>query len=55
MPRKPYQMVQTTQLMDWRLPTKEKQLQMYLQKDLIGGFAKNYYWSTSGNDKKEAY
>ena len=48
-------MVQTTQLMDWRLPTKEKQLQMYLQKDLIGGFAKNYYWSTSGNDKKEAY
>ena len=40
---------------DWRLPTHEEQHQMYLQKDLIGGFAKDYYWSTAENNNDEAY
>ena len=47
--------IEGAKFMDWRLLTKEEQHQMYLQKDLIGGFAKDYYWSTSENDKKEAY
>ena len=29
----------------WRLPTKNELNLMYLNKDKIGGFAGNYYWS----------
>ena len=32
---------------DWRLPTKFELNEMYLQKDAIGGFASNYYWSST--------
>ena len=31
----------------WRLPTKNELNLMYLNKDKIGGFAKDYYWSSS--------
>ena len=40
---------------DWRLPTIEEQYQMYLQKDMIGGFAKDYYWSTGESNSNEAH
>ena len=33
--------------MDWRLPTKYELNEMYLQKGAIGGFASNYYWSST--------
>jgi len=32
---------------DWRLPTKDELNMMYLKKDAIGGFAVNYYWSST--------
>jgi hypothetical protein len=32
---------------DWRLPTKYELNQMYLQKVAIGGFASNYFWSST--------
>ena len=47
--------IEGAKFIDWRLPTKEEQHQMYLQKDLIGGFAKDYYWSTAENNNDEAY
>ena len=31
----------------WRLPTKEELNTLYLNKDKIGGFADNYYWSST--------
>ena len=33
---------------DWRLPTKDELNMMYKKKDAIGGFANNYYWSSTG-------
>ena len=32
----------------WRLPTKDELNVMYKYKDKIGGFAGNYYWSSTG-------
>jgi hypothetical protein len=36
----------------WRLPTKDELKTLYLSKDKIGGFAKDFYWSSTevGND-----
>lgn len=32
---------------DWRLPTKEELRKLYNQKSIIGGFANEFYWSSS--------
>ena len=32
---------------DWRLPTKNELNLLYLQKSVVGGFANNYYWSST--------
>ena len=34
----------------WRLPTKEELNTLYLNKDKIGGFANNKYWSSSSTE-----
>jgi len=36
----------------WRLPTKDELNLIYENKDVVGGFASNYYWSSTelGND-----
>ena len=31
----------------WRLPTRVELLLMYENKDVVGGFANNYYWSST--------
>ena len=35
---------------DWRMPTKIELNNMYLQKNIIGGFTSNTYWSSTVND-----
>ena len=39
----------------WRLPTKDELNLMYLNKDKIGGFAGNYYWSSTEYDNDGAW
>ena len=39
----------------WRLPTRLELLIMYDNKDEIGGFANNYYWSSSEFDNDYAW
>jgi hypothetical protein len=34
----------------WRLPTKEELNILYLNKDIIGGFTDNFYWSSIDGD-----
>ena len=34
----------------WRLPTKYELNLLYLQKDVVGGFAGDYYWSSTEDD-----
>ena len=33
----------------WRLPTKDELVQMYADKNSIGGFVNSWYWSSTGN------
>jgi hypothetical protein len=40
---------------DWRLPTQFELNEMYLQKDAIGGFANNYYWSSTEANVSNAW
>ena len=35
---------------DWFLPSRDELYQMYLNKFAIGGFANDYYWSSSEHD-----
>ena len=39
----------------WRLPTRLELLIMYDNKDEIGGFANNYYWSSTEYDNSNAW
>jgi len=39
----------------WRLPTKDELNMLYKNKEEIGGFANNYYWSSSENDNYNAW
>lgn len=39
----------------WRLPTRVELLLMYENKDVVGGFASNYYWSSTEFDKYGAW
>ena len=39
----------------WRLPTKDELYMLYKNKEEIGGFASNYYWSSSEYDKSNAW
>ena len=40
---------------DWRLPTKRELNLMYLQKEAIGGFELNYYWSSTESNNGAAW
>jgi hypothetical protein len=40
---------------DWFLPSKDELNQMYLQKNAIGGFGSNYFWTSSQNDNSTAW
>ena len=39
----------------WRLPTRIELLLMYENKDMVGGFANLYYWSSTEFDFKNAW
>ena len=39
----------------WRLPTKHELSLLYLQKDVVGGFAVDYYWSSTELDAATAW
>jgi hypothetical protein len=40
---------------DWRMPTKYELNEMYLQKDDIGGFSSDFYWSSTESDNGYAW
>ena len=40
---------------DWFLPSRDELNAMYLQKDLVGRFALNFYWSSSEGDGYSAW
>ena len=40
---------------DWFLPSKDELNQMYLQQTVVGGFASNYYWSSSESSADYAW
>jgi hypothetical protein len=35
----------------WRLPTKEELNKLYVNKDVVGGFINDYYWSSSEHEE----
>jgi hypothetical protein len=39
----------------WRLPTKVELLLIYENKDVVGGFAYTYYWSSTENGNSNAW
>ena len=39
----------------WRLPTKDELNMLYENKEEIGGFVNNYYWSSTENDNNNAW
>ena len=39
----------------WRLPTKDELNLIYENKDRVGGFAFNYYWSSTENNYYDAW
>ena len=39
----------------WRLPTKDELNLLYINKDKIGGFANDYYWSSAGYNNGDAW
>ena len=40
---------------DWYLPSKDELAKLYLQKSVVGGFAGNFYWSSTENDSNGAW
>jgi hypothetical protein len=40
---------------DWFLPSKDELNKLYINKDAIGGFAEDYYWSSSEYDASNAW
>ncbi len=40
---------------DWFLPSKDELYQLYLQRSVVGGFAFDYYWSSSEYDAASAW
>ena len=39
----------------WRLPTKDELNMLYKNKEEIGGFANNFYWSSTEYDNSSAW
>ena len=40
---------------DWYLPSKDELNLLYQQKTVVGGFAFNYYWSSSEDSSDDAW
>jgi len=40
---------------DWYLPSKDELMKLYLNKDVIGGFADSYYWSSTEANNNQAW
>jgi len=40
---------------DWRLPTKEELNALYINKNVVGGFARDYYWSSSESSNNSVW
>ena len=40
---------------DWRLPTKNELNLLYMRRNNVGGFAINFYWSSTQNEDEEAW